>query len=86
MAYYALTAVYYEDVSRPGLSSLTTGLKVNPDGSTDVYFGPDMPAGHESNWIPTKPNTTLLILFRLYGITDGARDGSWVLPGLEPLD
>jgi hypothetical protein len=86
MAYDALTAVYYEDVSRPGLSSLTTDLKINPDGSTDVYFGPDMPSGNESNWIPTKPNTTLLILFRLYGITDGARDGSWVLPGLERLD
>lgn len=86
MAYDALTAVYYEDVTRPGISSLTPGLKVNPDGSTHVYFGPKAPAGKESNWIPTKPKTTLLILFRLYGATDGARDGSWVLPGLEPLD
>jgi hypothetical protein len=86
MAYDALTAVYYEDVTRPGISSLTPGLEVNPDGSTHVYFGPDVPAGEESNWIPTKPQTTLLILFRLYGATDGARDGSWVLPGLERLD
>jgi hypothetical protein len=86
MAYDALTAVYYKDVTRPGISSLTTGLKVNPDGSTHVYFGPEMPAGKESNWIPTTPDTTLLILFRLYGATDGARDGSWVLPGLEQLD
>lgn len=86
MAYDALTAVYYEDVTRPGISSLTPGLKVNADGSTHVYFGPDQPAGNESNWIPTKPDTTLLSLFRLYGATDGARDGSWVLPGLESLD
>ncbi len=86
MAYDAFTAVYYEDVSRPGISSLTPGLKVNKDGSTHIYFGPKAPAGKESNWIPTKPNSTLLLLFRLYGATDGARDGSWILPGLEALD
>ncbi|MFP6806609.1 MAG: DUF1214 domain-containing protein [Pseudomonadales bacterium] len=86
MAYDALTDVYYEDVIRSGLSSLTTDLKVNPDSSTHVYFGPKAPPGNETSWIPTKRDTTLLVLFGLYGVTDGARNGTWVLPGLERLD
>jgi hypothetical protein len=28
-------------------------LQKNPDGSVDIYFGPEAPAGKESNWIPT---------------------------------
>jgi hypothetical protein len=28
-------------------------LLVNEDGSIDLYFGPDAPAGKEQNWIPT---------------------------------
>jgi hypothetical protein len=30
-------------------------LAKNSDGSTDVYFGPDAPAGREANWIKTLP-------------------------------
>jgi hypothetical protein len=26
-------------------------LKMNADGSLDLYFGPTAPASHESNWI-----------------------------------
>jgi hypothetical protein len=33
------------DQRAPGVSSLNKGLKVNADGSVDVYFGPNAPAG-----------------------------------------
>ena len=29
--------------------------KINADGSVDVYFGPEMPAGQEKNWIQDRP-------------------------------
>ncbi len=40
-----------------GISSLEKdSLKVNDDGSVDLYFAPSAPAGQESNWIPTGEN------------------------------
>ena len=40
----------------PSLSSQKQGIVVNPDTSVDVYFGPEPPAGKESNWIQTIPS------------------------------
>ena len=37
----------------PGVDSNKKGLKQNPDGSYDVYFGPKAPEGQENNWIQT---------------------------------
>ena len=41
-------------------------MKVNADGSADLYVGPKVPAGLESNWIATKGKEPHLWL-RLYG-------------------
>ncbi|HLN49341.1 MAG TPA: DUF1214 domain-containing protein [Steroidobacteraceae bacterium] len=35
----------------PSVSSQTKGLQKNPDGSVDVYLGPQAPIGKESNWV-----------------------------------
>ena len=43
------------DQPAPSVSSQDKGLKVNSDGSTDVYFGPKAPPGLEHNWIQTIP-------------------------------
>jgi hypothetical protein len=41
-------------LDRGGLSSLQKDtLKMNQDGSVDLYFGPTAPEGLESNWLPT---------------------------------
>jgi len=40
-------------------------IKLNPDGTVDLYFGPKPPAGLESNWIPTGED--FFLWFRLYG-------------------
>src|SRR5262245_2361341 len=41
-------------LDRAGLDSLRKDtMKVNADGSVDLYFGPNGPAGLESNWIPS---------------------------------
>ena len=41
-------------------------MKTNDDGSVTIYFGPDAPAGHENNWIPTEGKIPF-VMFRLYG-------------------
>lgn len=51
----------------PSVGSQTKGLKVNPDSSVDVYFGPKAPAGWENNWVQTAPGTSWNMLLRLYG-------------------
>jgi len=56
--------------NRPGLSSLDLPkMKKNADGSVDLYFGKDAPAGLESNWIPTGSKDFFLI-FRFYSPED----------------
>jgi hypothetical protein len=51
----------------PSVSSQTKGLLVNPDGSIDVYFGPQAPAGKENNWVQTAPGKGWNVILRLYG-------------------
>ena len=75
------------DQQFPSVSSQTKGLKVNDDGSVDVYFGPEAPAGEETNWAQTVPGKSWNILLRLYGLEKPFFDKTW-RPGeieLQPL-
>lgn len=58
-------------------------LKVNDDGSIDLYVGPKAPAGKEGNWVETVPGRGWFSYFRLYGPKQEHFDGSWVLPDFE---
>ena len=49
----------------------------NADGSTDVYFGPEAPAGKESNWIQTVPGKGWFIILRLYSPLQPFFDKTW---------
>jgi hypothetical protein len=50
----ATWAFIQNPLQRAGLGSFNKDtMKVNADGSVDLYFGPNAPAGLESNWIPT---------------------------------
>ena len=48
----------------------------NPDGSTDIYFGPKSP-GRGTNWIATVPGKGYFVILRLYGPTQAYFDKSW---------
>ncbi len=60
----------------PSLNS-QRGVKQNPDGSTDIYFGPVAPRGKEANWIQTVPGKGYSVILRLYGPLDAWFDKSW---------
>jgi len=61
----------------PSVSSQNKGVKVNADGSTDVYFGPTAPAGMENNWVETIPGKGWFMILRLYGPLEPWFNQSW---------
>jgi len=67
----------------PSRSSQTPGLQKNADGSVDVYFGPNPPAGKESNWVPTSTDGGFEVLFRFYGPEKPLFEKTWRLPDIE---
>ncbi len=61
----------------PSVSSQNKKLKINADGSVDVYFGPKAPLGWEDNWAQTVPGASWNILLRLYGPLQAFFDKTW---------
>jgi hypothetical protein len=57
--------------------------KQNADGSYDVYFGPQPPAGKESNWVQTVPGKGWHVVLRLFGQEQAWFDGTWQLNDVE---
>jgi hypothetical protein len=64
------------DQQFPSLNS-QRGVEENADGSTDVYFGPEAPAGKDANWIQTVPGKGWTVVLRLYGPLESWFDKSW---------
>ncbi|MEM9516368.1 MAG: DUF1254 domain-containing protein [Actinomycetota bacterium] len=65
------------DVRFPGIDSKDAAIEANDDGSHDVYFGPEAPAGKEGNWVQTVPGKGWSMLFRLYGPLEPWFDKTW---------
>jgi hypothetical protein len=65
------------DQEFPSVSSQTQGIKINTDGSVDLYFGPDAPKGEENNWIQTIPGKGYSVALRLYGPTEPWFNKTW---------
>jgi hypothetical protein len=77
----------FMDVSgRVALASTDEGVVKNPDGSVDVYFGPNAPQGHEGNWVQTVPDKRWFIMFRFYGTQPAVFDKSWRMGDIETLN
>jgi len=66
-------------------SSQIPDLQKNDDGSIDIYFGPNVPAGKEANWVPTVAGRQFEVMFRLYGRTKPLFEKTWVLPDIEEV-
>jgi hypothetical protein len=70
-------------MDRAGLGAFNMkDMKVNADGSVDLYFGPKAPSGLESNWIPTMGKEPYLWL-RLYGPEEAFWSKSFKMPDVE---
>ncbi len=72
------------DQEFPSVTSQDKDLTTNPDGSVDVYLGPEPPIdGH--NWVQTLPGKGWFAVFRLYGPLEPWFDKTWRLPDIEPV-
>jgi hypothetical protein len=88
------SATYYDEGTRqmaatpqgrPDISSRKEDIVKNSDGSIDVYFGPNAPKGHQTNWVQTNPGKGWFAYFRFYGPTEPFFDKSWALPDFEKI-
>lgn len=61
----------------PSVSSHSKDMKINADGSVDVFFGPKTPAGYENNWVQTIPGKGWFVILRLYGPLQAWFDKKW---------
>lgn len=69
----------------PAVTSQNPKVQVHPDGSGDVYFGPQAPAGKENNWIQAVPGKGWNTLLRLYGPLQPWFDKTWRPGEVEPV-
>jgi hypothetical protein len=67
------------------ISSRKNGLAMNPDGSVDLYFGPQKPAGSNDNYVQTTRGKGWFTYFRLYGPKQAYFDKSWQLNDIEEI-
>jgi hypothetical protein len=65
--------------------SRDTDLAYNEDGSVDLHFGPEAPAGRASNWIQTLPGRCWFAYARFYGPLEPYFDRSWKLGDVEAV-
>jgi hypothetical protein len=72
------------DQQFPSVSSQNKGVRVNADGSVDVYFSPKAPAGFESNWVQTLPGKGWFMILRLYGPLEPWFNKTWRPGEIEP--
>ena len=79
------SVVVYDALSRSELQngepfpsvSQYTGPVANADGSLDIYFGPQAPAGKQKNWIKTVPGKGWFTYLRFYSPTEAFFNQSW---------
>jgi hypothetical protein len=65
------------DQNKAALRSLVELKDAPTTGATELFFGPNAPAGKEGQWIKTNPGKGWFAYLRLYGPEGPAFDGSW---------
>ncbi len=84
-AYDRKTHALIRSMPRASRSSQIPELQKNADGSVEIYFGPKVPAGKDSNWVPMDPPHKFELMFRLYAPKKEFFDKVWVLPAVEKM-
>ena len=69
----------------PTVGSQTKGIKMNEDGSTDIYFGSKAPEGYENNWLETVPGKSWFVILRMYGPLKPWIEKTWRPGEVEPM-
>jgi len=70
-------SMFQTDQPKPDVGSRSGMVEANPDGSTEVYFGPKAPDGKANNWIQTVPGKGFFAILRLYNPLQPFFDKTW---------
>jgi hypothetical protein len=73
------------DQGRGAVRTMFEKPQANPDGSFDIFFGPDAPSGRENHWVKTIPGKGWFTFVRMYGPEQPVFDGSYKLLDIEAL-
>jgi len=79
------TAGFIREAPVVSLDSYNPNTIKNSDGSIDIYFAPQAPAGQENNWVTTAKGGRWFVAFRLYGPDKPFFEKAWKLPDIERL-
>jgi len=74
---YQTRSFLQTDQQFPMVTSQSKDLFINPDGSSDVFFGPKAPVGKENNWVQTIPGKGWFTFLRLYSPGKAWFDKTW---------
>jgi hypothetical protein len=85
VVYDRATHAFIRNLPRQGRSSQRPELQRKPNGTVDIYFGPEAPIGKESNWIPTSASGQFEVCMRLYGPDKPLFDKTWKLPDIQKI-
>jgi len=80
------TAGFIREAPVISLDSYNDKTIKNSDGSVDIYFSPESPAGQENNWVTTGKDGEWFVILRLYGPDKDFFEKSWVLPDIDLVD
>ena len=73
------------DQPLPVVDSIKNEPKVNEDGSIDVYFSSQAPAGMDQNWVQTDPKKSFFLILRMYGPLQPWFDQTWKPSDVTPV-
>ena len=79
------TCGFIRETARPGLDSYDQHMKLNADGSVDLYIGATPPVGQEVNWIPTVAGKGWSPFFCFYGPEKPLFEETGKLPDIEKV-
>ena len=63
--------------SYPSIGSQSGQINTNADGSTTIWFAPEVPEGDNLNWVQTVPGKGWFTILRLYGPLESWFDRTW---------
>ena len=70
----------------PSVNSQPGTVEPNEDGSVDLWFGPEAPAGQEGNWVQTVPGKGWFGILRLYGPGEAWFEKTWRPGNIELVE
>jgi hypothetical protein len=83
---YGIVSRTFIDSPKFTVSSNDEGVKVNADGSIDLYLAPNPVKGFEANMVITNPNEDAFLMFRFYGAKSQLWERKWQLGDPELVD